>query len=180
MHQENHNQETLVQPFNSLAIGQRLLSSDLKVPEFHGNPAEFGPFWELFEELVHKQPYSNIGKLSILLGCCKGDAARTLRMICRTGDAYERAIQQLKSQYEDPKRITIQAIRQLKSMKACHDDPRTLRNNLSDVQAIITTIQKQGEVIDSTYMTTMVIETFPKSIQEEIARKDLTVAQSGL
>ncbi|KAK6031895.1 hypothetical protein OSTOST_01942 [Ostertagia ostertagi] len=65
-------------------------------------------------------------------------------------------------------------IRQLKSMKACHDDPRTLRNNLSDVQAIITTIQKQGEVIDSTYMTTMVIETFPKSIQEEIAEKNLT------
>ncbi|KAK6010972.1 hypothetical protein OSTOST_23954 [Ostertagia ostertagi] len=96
-------------------------------------------------------------------------------MIPRTGDAYERAIQQLKNQYEDPKRITIQMIRQLKSMKVCHDDPRTLRNNLSDIQAIIAiiaTIQKQGEVVDSTYMTTMVLETFPRNIQEEIARKE--------
>ncbi|KAK6029838.1 hypothetical protein OSTOST_04039 [Ostertagia ostertagi] len=58
------------------------------------------------------------------------------------------------SQYEDPKRITIQMIRQLKSMKACHDDPRTLRNNLSDVQAIITPYKNK------------------ENIQEEIARKE--------
>ncbi|KAK6031441.1 hypothetical protein OSTOST_02414 [Ostertagia ostertagi] len=104
IHQDNYNQETFVQPFNSLAIEQRLLSSDLKVPEFHGNPAEFGPFWELFEELVHKRPYSNIGKLSILLGCCKGDAARSLRMIPRTGDAYERAIQPTQESIRRPQK----------------------------------------------------------------------------
>ncbi|KAK6012112.1 hypothetical protein OSTOST_22746, partial [Ostertagia ostertagi] len=79
-------QESLIQPLNSLMIDQRLFSGDIKLPEFHGNPSEFGSFWELFEELVHKQPFSNIRKLSILLSCCKGDAARCLRMIPRTGD----------------------------------------------------------------------------------------------
>ncbi|KAK6010482.1 hypothetical protein OSTOST_24490, partial [Ostertagia ostertagi] len=152
-------------------IDQRLFSGDIKLPEFHGNPSEFGSFWELFEELVHKQPFSNIRKLSILLSCCKGDAARCLRMIPRTGDSYEKAIEQLKDQYEDPRRITIQMIRQLTSMKPCNNDPRTLRNNLNDIKAIIATIQKQGEMVDNTYMTTLVIETFPKQIQEEIAHK---------
>ncbi|VDO68055.1 unnamed protein product [Haemonchus placei] len=121
----------------------------MKVPEFHGNPAEFGPFWELFEELVYKQPYTNIAKLSILLNCCKGDAARSLQMIPRTGSSYEKAIQQLKQQYKDPKRITIQMIRQLKAMKSCPNEPRALRNNLSDIQAIIATNRRQGEVVDS-------------------------------
>ncbi|KAK6023882.1 hypothetical protein OSTOST_10320 [Ostertagia ostertagi] len=156
--QNANTQETLIQPLNSLALEQRLLNCELKIPEFNGNPAEFGPFWELFEELVHKQPYSNIGKLSILLSCCKGDAARSLRMIPRTGDAYERAIQQLKNQYEDPKRITIQMIRQLKSMKRY-----TSRNSHNT---------KTRRSSDSTYMTTMVLETFPRNIQEEIARKE--------
>ncbi|KAK6061807.1 hypothetical protein COOONC_00520 [Cooperia oncophora] len=54
----------------------------------------------------------------VTLTSCKGDAARSsLRMILRTGDSYERAMQQLKNQYEDPKRITMQMIPQLKTMK---------------------------------------------------------------
>ncbi|KAK6033746.1 hypothetical protein OSTOST_00047 [Ostertagia ostertagi] len=67
-----------------LSAERRLLSNDLKIPDFYGNPSEFGPFWELFDELVNKQPYTNIEKLSILLNCCKGDAARSLRMIPRS------------------------------------------------------------------------------------------------
>ncbi|KAK6031137.1 hypothetical protein OSTOST_02712 [Ostertagia ostertagi] len=152
-------QDSLIQPLNSLMIDQRLFSGDIKLPEFHGNPSEFGSFWELFEELVHKQPFSNIRKLSILLSCCKGDAARCLRMIPRTGDSYEKAIEQLKDQYEDPRRITIHMICQLTSMKPSNNDPRTLCNNLNDIKAIIATIQKQGEMVDNTYMTTLTTST---------------------
>ncbi|KAK6023990.1 Tas retrotransposon peptidase A16 [Ostertagia ostertagi] len=165
------NQESLIQLFNSLMIDQELFIGDIKLPEFHGNPSEFGPFWELFQELVHKQPFSNIRKLSILLSCCKGDAARCLQMIPRTADSYEKAIEQLKDQYEDPRRITIQMIRQLTSMKPCNNDPRSLRNNLNDIKAIIATLQKQGEMVDNSYMVTLVTETFSKPIQEEIASK---------
>lgn len=173
----NAEQSVAVPPSNATAIEQRLLNDELKVPDFHGNPSKFGPFWKLFEELVHKQPYSNMEKLSILLNCCKGDAARALRMIPRTGDSYERTIQQLKSQYEDPKRVTMQMIRQLKTMKPCRDDPRSLRNNLSDMQAIISTIQRQGEVVDTTYMTSMVIDTLSKGVQEEITRKEFDLGK---
>ncbi|KAK6024358.1 hypothetical protein OSTOST_09834 [Ostertagia ostertagi] len=120
-------EDSLIQPLNSLMIDQRLFSGDIKLPEFHCNPSEFSTFWELFEELDHKQPFSNIRKLSILLSCCKGDAARCLRMI-----PSHRGL--LKDQYEDPRRITIQMIRQLTSMKPCHNDPRTLRNNLNDIK----------------------------------------------
>ncbi|PIO68416.1 hypothetical protein TELCIR_09795 [Teladorsagia circumcincta] len=72
---------------------------------------EFPNIQKLFEELVHKQPYSNIEKLSILLNCCKGDAAKTLQVIPRTGESYDKAVAQLKNQYEDPRQITMQMIR---------------------------------------------------------------------
>ncbi|KAL6730135.1 hypothetical protein Aduo_001130 [Ancylostoma duodenale] len=85
----------------SSTMDRRLFGNELKIPEFTGNAAEFDSFWELFEELIHKQPYSNIEKLSILLSCCKGDAARALKMLPRTGDSYEKAVQQLKSHYQD-------------------------------------------------------------------------------
>lgn len=93
-------------------------------------------------------------------------------MILRTGESYNKAVAQLKNQYEDPRRITMQMIRQLKSMKQCRDDPRSLRNNLNDIQAIVAALQKQGEVVDSTNMISMVLDTFSKQIQEEMARKE--------
>ncbi|VDO85063.1 unnamed protein product, partial [Haemonchus placei] len=166
----NSNQQA--HPINAWTMERRLLGNELKVPHFHGKPSEFDSFWELFEELVHKQPYSNIEKLSILLNSCKGDAARTLQMIPRTGESYEKAVNQLKSQYQDPRRIIMQMIKKLKSMRQCQDDHRSLRNNLSDIQAIIATLEKQGEEVNTTNLRTMVLETFSKAIQDEMAKKE--------
>ncbi|EYC34850.1 hypothetical protein Y032_1344g3836, partial [Ancylostoma ceylanicum] len=157
---------------NRYTLERRLLGSELRVPEFSGDPTEFDSFWELFEELVHKQPFTNIEKLSILLSCCKGDANRALKMIPRTGDSYETAIKQLKDQYQDPKRMTMTLIRQLQSLKQSRDDPRSLRNTLNDVQAIVTALTKQGETIDTTYMINIVIDIFSRSIQNEITKKE--------
>ncbi|VDO05063.1 unnamed protein product [Haemonchus placei] len=170
----NHNSQIPQQhPQSSTwTLERRLMGNELKVPNFYGNPSEFDSFWEMFEELVHHQPYSNIEKLSILINCCKGDAARTLQMIPRTGESYERAINQLKNQYQDPRRVTMQMIRKLKSMKQCQDDHRSLRNNLNDIQAIIATLERQGEVVDTINMRTMVLETFSKNVQDEMARKE--------
>ncbi|KIH55209.1 Tas retrotransposon peptidase A16 [Ancylostoma duodenale] len=171
-HQPSQTPEQSSSTARGWAMERRLLGNELTIPPFYGNPSEFGPFWELFDELVHKQPYSNIEKLSILINCCKGDAARTLQMIPRTGESYDKAIAQLKNQYEDPRRITMQMIRQLKTMRQCREDPRSLRNNLSDVQAIIATLEKQGEVVNTTNMMSMVLDTFSKNMQDEMARKE--------
>ncbi|XGW19099.1 hypothetical protein V3C99_003148 [Haemonchus contortus] len=159
-------------PGNVRMLEHRLLGNELRVPNFYGNPSTFNSFWELFEEFLHKQPYSNIEKLSILINCCKGDAARTLQMIPRTGESYDKAIAQLKGQYQDPRRIIMQMIKKLKSMKQCPDDCRSLRNNLNDIQAIIATLEKQGEIVNTTNTRTMVLETFSKKIQDEMAKKE--------
>ncbi|EYC18350.1 hypothetical protein Y032_0028g1810 [Ancylostoma ceylanicum] len=159
--------------FNSwLALDRRLLGNELKVPEFSGNATEFESFWELFDELVHKQPYANIEKLSILINCCKGDAARAIKMIPRTGESYERVVEQLKKQYQNPRRVTMSMINKLKSMRQCREDSRSLRNNLNDVQAIIETLRKQGEIVDTTHMLSMVLDTFCKRVQEEVIKKE--------
>ncbi|KHJ88460.1 integrase core domain protein [Oesophagostomum dentatum] len=157
---------------NSSMLERRLLGNELKIPDFYGNAADFDSFWELFEELVHKQPYSNIEKLSILVNCCKGDAARAIKMIPRTGDSYAKAVEQLKMQYHDPRRITITMINQLKAMKQCKDDPRNLRNNLNDILAIVETLRKQGETVDTTHLMNIVLETFSKRLQDEVMKKE--------
>ncbi|RCN36718.1 hypothetical protein ANCCAN_17385 [Ancylostoma caninum] len=115
-------------------LERRLLGNEFKVPEFYGKASDFDSFWEMFEELVHKQPYSNIEKMSILINCCKGDTARAIKLIPRTGDSYEKAIEQLKMQYRDPRGVTTAMIKQLKAMKHCKDHPRSLPNNLNDIK----------------------------------------------
>ncbi|CAJ0595387.1 unnamed protein product [Cylicocyclus nassatus] len=156
---------------STFTFGRHLLGG-IKIPEFDGKASEFDSFWEIFEEIVDKQPYSNIEKFSILLNCCKGDAARALRMFPRTSESYDKAIQQLKTQFQDPKRVTMMMIGQLKAMKQCRDEPRSLRNNLNDVQAIIATLRKKGEVVDTTNMISMVLEKFSKAVQDEVMRKE--------
>ncbi|VDO05856.1 unnamed protein product [Haemonchus placei] len=153
------------------SLDRRLIGNELKIPEFYGKASEFDSFWELFEDLVHKQPYSNIEKFSILISCCTGDAARAIQMILRTGDSYERAIEQLKKQYKDPYRVTMEMIGKLKSMRPSRDDHRSLRNTLNDVEAIIATPRRQGEIVDTTHMISLVTETFSHKVQKEIATK---------
>ncbi|RCN45385.1 hypothetical protein ANCCAN_08606 [Ancylostoma caninum] len=159
------------------SLNRRLFENKLKIPEFTGNAAEFDSFWELFEELIHKQPYSNIEKLSVLLNCCKGDAARALKMFPRTGDSYERAVQQLKNQYQDSKRVTMTMIRQLKSLKQARDDARSLRNTLNDVEAINATLRRQEETVDITHTISMIMDVFPKRVQDEIAKNEFDSAK---
>lgn len=161
------------------SLDRRLLGNELKVPEFSGKASEFDSFWELFEELVDKQPYSNIEKLSILINCCTGDAARTIKMIPRTGDSYTKAVEQLKNQYKNPKRVTMSMIAQLKSMTPSRNDSRSLRNTLNDVQVIIATLRRQGEVVDTTHMINLVLEVFHRTFRKKLLERNLIREKTG-
>ncbi|KAL6730055.1 hypothetical protein Aduo_001051 [Ancylostoma duodenale] len=63
-------------------------------------------------------------------------------------------------------------IRQLKSLKQARDDARSLRNTLNDVEAIIATLRSQGETVDTTHTISMIMDVFPKRVQDEIAKKE--------
>lgn len=75
-------------PKNLFSLLRRLQGRELQLLDFHRDTTEFELFWELFEELVHNQPYPKPEKLSVL-SCCKDDAARTLRMILPKDDSYD-------------------------------------------------------------------------------------------
>ncbi|KAK6025829.1 hypothetical protein OSTOST_08257 [Ostertagia ostertagi] len=150
-----------IAPTSRYMLERRLLGDELKIRQFIGKPSEFGPFWELFEELKSFQCFL----------AAASDAAGALQMISRTGDSYDKAVPQLKTQYEDPKQITLQMMRQLKSMKQCREDPRSLMNNISDLHAVRATLEKQGETVNTTCMQSMVLETFPQTIHDEMAKK---------
>ncbi|KAK5977842.1 hypothetical protein GCK32_003055 [Trichostrongylus colubriformis] len=149
-----------------------LYGHELRVPEFYGKPGEFDSFWELFQELIHNQPYSNLEKLSILLSSCKGDAERALRMIPRNGSSYELAIQQLKSQFQDPRRNKTLLLRKLQALPKTGDDPRQLQNTYNDILALVTEMKRQGEAVDSTNLLQTVLSKFSKGIQDEAAKRE--------
>ncbi|CAJ0607277.1 unnamed protein product [Cylicocyclus nassatus] len=149
-----------------------LYGHELRVPEFHGNPEEFESFWELFEELVHKQPYSDLEKLSILLSSCKGDAERALRMIPRNGHSYGLAVMQLKSQFRDERRNKTILLRKLQALPRAGEDPRQLQNTYNDILALVAEMRKQNEAVDNTGLLQTVLSKFSKSIQDEAAKRE--------
>ncbi|KHJ90413.1 peptidase family A16 [Oesophagostomum dentatum] len=149
-----------------------LYGHELRIPEFSGAPEEFESFWELFEELVDKQPYSDLEKLSILLSSCKGDAERALRMIPRNGRSYGLAVKQLKSQFQDVRRNKTILLRKLQSLPRAGDDPRQLQNTYNDILAIVAEMRKQDEAVDNTCLLQTVLGKFSRSIQDEAAKRE--------
>ncbi|RCN29254.1 hypothetical protein ANCCAN_24992 [Ancylostoma caninum] len=145
---------TVVAPTQTQML-RHIYGHELRIPEFHGNPEEFESFWELFEELVHKQPYSNLEKLSILLGSCKGDAERALRMIPRNGNSYPLAVLQLKSQFQDERRNKTILLRKLQNLPKAGDDPRQLQNTYNDILALVAERRRQNEAVDNTEVSKM-------------------------
>lgn len=56
-------------------------------------------------------------------------------------------------------------------MKQCQKDHSSLRNKVSDVQAIIATLEKQGEVANGANVMSVIPDALFESMCDKIARK---------
>lgn len=61
-------------------------------------------------------------------------------------------------------------IRQLKFMMESRDG--SLHNALSDVEAIVSILCRQGKAVDTAHMISMVLNAFSQKVQEEVAKKE--------
>ncbi|EPB77219.1 Tas retrotransposon peptidase A16 [Ancylostoma ceylanicum] len=145
---------------------------ELRIPDFNGNPTEFEAFWEIFSELVHKQPYSDIEKLTILLDKCKGEAARALKFIPRKGSCYNDAVKQLQEQFHNQDMNVKLLLDQLEKIPQSTEDAFHLRATVNDLMAIITPLSRAEKHIDAIEYKTKVWQKFPQSIQKQLLSKE--------
>ncbi|KAK6041229.1 hypothetical protein COOONC_21265 [Cooperia oncophora] len=110
---------------------------ELRIPEFFGDLTQFEQFWEIFSELVHKQPYSEIEKLTILLDKCKGEAARALKYIPRKGSSYQDAVKQLHDQFHNEELNVKLLLEQLDKIPQSSEKASQLRATANDIMAVI-------------------------------------------
>lgn len=74
----------------------------IKIPEFDGKVSNWTTFYELFDQIVHKNTnVSNATKMQYLKSFIKGDAARLIHHIQPTAENYETAYIILKKRYEN-------------------------------------------------------------------------------
>lgn len=136
---------------------RRLVGNEPKLSECNGNPFKFSSFCEHPTQTTFEE-------LSVLLICCKRDVARALRMIASTGDSCENAVRQLKTQFEDTKRSAMEMVRQPKSMKQCRVEPRSPRYHVNNCKD-----EKPGETVCTAHLISIVLDNFPKSVQDEMS-----------
>ncbi|RCN49045.1 hypothetical protein ANCCAN_04922 [Ancylostoma caninum] len=127
---------------NTAEIPAHWYKNELRILEFHGNPTEFESFWEIFSGLVHKQPYSDIEKLTILLDNCKGEAARALKYYPRKGSSYTDAITQLHEQFHNEEMNTKLLLEQLDKIPQSSKDATQLRATVNGSMAILTSLSR--------------------------------------
>ncbi|KAK6016800.1 hypothetical protein OSTOST_17710 [Ostertagia ostertagi] len=145
---------------------------ELRIPEFFGDPTQFEQFWEIFSELVHKQPYSDIEKLTILLDKCKGEAARALKFIPRKGSSYQDAVKQLHDQFHNEELNVKLLLEQLDKIPQSSENASQLRATLNDVMAIIAPLSRFEGHIDALEYKAKVRRKFPPSIQRKLLSKE--------
>ena len=107
---------------------------EIKFPDFNGNPAEWSCWWSMFEELIHKDNYTDGIKFIYLRQFTKGDARRTVESFLAGGAKYyEPCIEELKRYYGRPeaiRNIHLTALENLPKTKDCFEDMRRLLNKV--------------------------------------------------
>ncbi|KHJ98740.1 Tas retrotransposon peptidase A16 [Oesophagostomum dentatum] len=161
-----------VPTISSQSVPPHWYRKELRIPDFYGHPTEFQPFWEIFSELVHKQSYTDIEKLTILLDKCKGEAARALKYLPRVGSSYSDAIKQLKDQFQNKEMDVQFLLNALSQIPQSSESPSQLRATVNDVMAIITPLARFETHIDAREYRSKVRQKFPPSIQRKLLEKE--------
>uniref|UniRef100_A0A7I4Y6K3 Integrase catalytic domain-containing protein n=1 Tax=Haemonchus contortus TaxID=6289 RepID=A0A7I4Y6K3_HAECO len=159
-------------PSTSQNISAHWYRKELRIPEFFGDPTQFEQFWEIFSELVHKQPYSEIEKLTILLDKCKGEAARALKFLPRKGSSYQDAVKQLHDQFHNEELNVKLLLEQLDRIPQSSENASQLRATVNDIMAIIAPLSRFEGHIDALEYKAKVRRKFPASIQRKLLSKE--------
>jgi hypothetical protein len=144
-----------------------------KVPikRFNGNHTEWDDFWDWYDVSINKSNLPKVQKLTYLIGCLDGKAAKTIAGYAITEENYEIIVDVLKNSY-GKRDIIIQAhYSELSALKPASENVEDLRRLYDDIERITRQLQQKGEDIDHENLMMMVQQKIPQLVLMEIYKE---------
>ena len=137
-------------------LNTRCKMPDIKIPEFHGDPKTWNNFWDTFNALVHsKSDIPPVVKFTYLKDALHGIAKESIGGFQLKEADYMDAIQTLKDNFADPRKIKRKLVRHWIKLKEPNYNAKELLEFRIGVQ---TTLRSLGNYHDLDHFDFMVEE----------------------
>ena len=89
----------------------------VQLPKFSGDPLEYESFWDQFKSQIHtRSDIEPAGKLVYLRSLLTGNALELVKSLPATDTSYQLAVDRLKANYGDEKRIKVAIFRKMRNL----------------------------------------------------------------
>merc|ERR1712105_217540 len=148
----------------------RFKMPDVRLSEFEGDPESWPAFWDTFSSLVHKKPnFDPIVKFTFLRQALRGKAADAIKGFTTTEANYHEAIQTLKDNFADEKKLQRHLIRRWLHLKAPKFEENELSKFKIEYETTLRAISNYHQVTDSEWQNKEhILDLLPVEVTEYI------------
>ncbi|XP_065365522.1 uncharacterized protein LOC135958548 [Calliphora vicina] len=165
VHNTTMSDSTICFPVNNNKLPQ------LKLPTFSGKYSEYKNFITSFNQVIDREfGLSNIEKFNHLLNCLQGQALETVKAFQITNENYPKALERLKTRYDNSSLIFMENITTLFELPAMSKyNCAQLRSLVDNVSALYSSLLSLGS--DSDIANSMLIYIVLEKVDDETKRK---------
>ncbi|XP_075155610.1 uncharacterized protein LOC142228967 [Haematobia irritans] len=166
---EGHN-TTLSESSFSIPVPTNKLPR-LKLPSFNGKYSEYKNFITSFKQIIDREHgLSNIEKFNHLINCLQGHALETVKAFQITNENYPKALERLKSRYDNNTLIFMENISTLFELPdVSKPNSGQLRSLVDNVSALYSSLQSLGS--DKDIVNAMLIHIVMQKVDGDTKRK---------
>jgi hypothetical protein len=143
---------------------------ELKLKEFHGQPAEYPAWRDHFRSNVEDRPnLSNVDKMQYLQAACKGTAARMLQRYRATNANFDVVMRALEDRFGKKGEVLEQTFRAIEGLRSATQSPQASIGLVDDLVAHLSTLTEMGIDVNEPNQTANILTNFkPKIFPEAI------------
>uniref|UniRef100_A0A7E4UP13 CCHC-type domain-containing protein n=1 Tax=Panagrellus redivivus TaxID=6233 RepID=A0A7E4UP13_PANRE len=142
----------------------------IEIPTFNGSLEEWPTFNETFMETIHKnRKLPNVLKLTHLMRCLSGDAAKVVAGYPTIGINYPIVWNALKERFGNREQLLNQLNSKLLKLPTCHsEDPRELRKAYDEMARVTRILTAQNIDCNNSQVTTIIETKLPPAVLHEL------------
>ncbi|TKR58761.1 hypothetical protein L596_030169 [Steinernema carpocapsae] len=161
------NQSSLADLSSSFAA----MGDSSPVPVFAGEPVDW-PYWiTLYNEAVHNQQMSNLGKFNKLLKVVKGPALSTVRRFVVKDANYQLAYEALERRYGDVTKLTMELHRKLDEVRPPSNTVQDQRRYSDEIGSIHSQLNTLTAHTDGIHLTQSILKKLPLKTSRHVIQK---------
>jgi hypothetical protein len=141
----------------------------LELPNFDGHLGSWPQFWSAFEAAIDSdKSIPDVQKMSYLISCIKGEAAKEIQGFSVTGPNYPLAIQHLKKRFENIEALKSSLFGQLRKVNCNGRGTQEIRRMTTDISCILGLLKESGEDVNNKATEELIQQKLPAWILLEI------------